>query len=164
MSFGKNLVKFRKEKGLTQKDLVKLSGVAISQIRRYETDKSSPSLDVIIRLSKAMGISIDEMVFGNFTSIAVDKIVDRELLEKFEIISTMTKEEKYVVKQMLEGIIVKHQVDKMMQPRMDKAWSERFRQITDKLAKGALEYSQKEIDSVIDEAVAAVRKNGYAHS
>ncbi len=164
MSFGKNLAKFRKEKGLTQEDLVKLSGVAISQIRRYETDKSSPSLDVIVKLSKAIGVSIDEMVFDKFTTIAVNKIVDRELLEQFEMISAMTEEEKYVVRKILEGVIVKHQVEKVMRPRVEKSWSERFREITDKLAKGATDYSQDEIESVIDEAVAAVREKRYAHS
>jgi transcriptional regulator with XRE-family HTH domain len=164
MSFGKNLVKFRKEKSLTQEGLVKLSGVAISQIRRYETDKSSPSLEVIIKLAKTLGVSIDEMVFEKITGVASNKIIDRELLEQFEMISAMAEEEKYVVKKMLEGVIVKHQVEKMMRPRIEKSWSERFREITDKLAKGAKDYSQDEIDSVIDEAVAAVREKRYAHS
>lgn len=164
MSLGQNLAKFRKEKGLTQEDLVRLSGVAISQIRRYETDKSSPSLDVIIKLSKSLGVSIDEMVFDTATGVAANKIVDRELLEQFEEISSMSEEEKYVVKKMLEGVIVKHQVEKMMRPKVGKAWSERFREITDKLAQGAKGYTQDEIDSVIDEAVEAVRGNRYAHS
>ena len=164
MSFGKNLSKFRKEKRLTQEDLVKLSGVAISQIRRYETDKSSPSLDVIVKLSKAIGVSIDEMVFDKLTGIAVNKIVDRELLEQFEMVSAMTEEEKYVVKKILEGVIVKHQVEKVMRPKLEKSWSERFREITDKLAKGAKDYSQDEMDHIIDEAVVAVRKKVYARS
>jgi transcriptional regulator with XRE-family HTH domain len=164
MSFGKNLAKFRKEKGLTQEELVKLSGVAISQIRRYETDKSSPSLDVIVKLSKAIGVSIDEMVFDKLTGIAVNKIVDRELLEQFEMVSAMTEEEKYVVKKILEGVIVKHQVEKVMRPKLEKSWSERFREITDKLAKKAKDYSQDEMDHIIDEAVVAVRKKAYARS
>lgn len=164
MSLGQNLAKFRKEKGLTQQDLVSLSGVAISQIRRYETDKSSPSLDVIIKLAKSLGVSIDEMVFDKATGVAAGKIMDRELLEQFETVSSMGEDEKYVVKRMLEGIIVKHQVEKIMPPKADKAWSERFREITDKLAQGARDYSQDEIDSVIDEAVEAVRGKRYAHS
>ena len=164
MSLGQNLAKFRKEKGLTQEDLVRLSGVAISQIRRYETDKSSPSLDVIIKLAKSLGVSIDEMVFDKATGIAADKIVDRELLDQFEAVSSMGEEEKYVVKKMLEGVIVKHQVEKMMRPKLDKAWSERFREISDKLAQGAKDYSQDEIDNVIDEAVDAIRGKRYAHS
>lgn len=164
MSFGKNLVRFRKEKGLTQEDLVKESGVGISQIRRYETDKSSPSLDVIIKLVKTLGVSMDELVFDKVTEIAESKIIDRELLEQFEMVSGMEEEEKEIVKKILEGVIVKHQVEKTLRQRAGISWSQRFREITDRLAKGAEDYSQEEIDKVIDDAVAAVRKEEYVHT
>ena len=98
MSFGTSLTRLRKEKGLTQEDLVKMSGVGISQIRRYETDKSTPSLDIVVKLVKTLGVSIDEMVFDKSTGVATAKIVDRELLEQFEMISHMAEEEKYIVK------------------------------------------------------------------
>jgi len=164
MSFGRNLSRFRKEKGLTQEDLVRKSGVAISQIRRYEADKSSPTLEVIARLAKALGVSIDEMVFDKATGIAASKVMDRELLEQFEMISALDEEERQAVKRILEGIIVKHQVEKMMRPKAEKSWSQRFREITDRLAKGAKDYSQEEIDKVIDEAVASVRAKGRARA
>ena len=117
MSFGRNLAKFRKQRGLTQEELVKLSGVGISQIRRYEADKSSPSLDATIRLVKALGVSIDEMVFDKTTAIASNKTIDRELLEQFEMISYMDEEERNLVKKILEGVIVKNQVEKLLKPK-----------------------------------------------
>jgi transcriptional regulator with XRE-family HTH domain len=164
MSFGKNLSRFRKEKGLTQEDLVKRSAVAISQIRRYEADNSSPTLDVVTRLAKALGVSIDEMVFDKATGIAATKLMDRELLEQFEMVSALDEDEREAVKKILEGVIVKHQVNKMMKPKSEKSWSQRFREITDRLAKGAKDYSQEEIDKVIDEAVTAVRSKAHAHN
>lgn len=164
MSFGKNLSRFRKEKGLTQEDMVKKSGVAISQIRRYEADKSSPTLEVIRRLAKALGISIDELVFDKATGIAASKLMDRELLEQFEMISALEEDERQAVKKILEGVIVKHQIDKMMRPKTEKPWAQRFREITNRLAKGAKGYSQEEIDKIIDEAVTAVRTKEHAHT
>jgi transcriptional regulator with XRE-family HTH domain len=155
MPFGKNLVRFRKEKGLTQEDLVKISGVGISQIRRYEADKSTPSLDAIMRLVKALGVSIDEMVFDKAMAIAGNKIMDRELLEQFEMISSMDEEERKIVKKILDGIIVKNQIEKILRPRAEKSWSQRFREITDRL---------EQIDEVIDEAVTAVRTRKYVHT
>jgi transcriptional regulator with XRE-family HTH domain len=138
--------------------------VGISQIRRYETDKSTPSLDATIRLVKALGVSIDEMVFDKTTAIASNKIIDRELLEQFEMISYMDEEERSLVKKILEGVIVKNQVEKLLKPKPEKPWSQRFREITDRLAQGAKDYSQDDIDKVIDEAVALVRKKSYARS
>jgi len=160
MPFGRNLAKVRKEKGLTQEDLVKRSGVAISQIRRYEADKSSPTLEVITRLAKALGISIDELVFDKATGVASSRLLDRELLEQFEMISALEENEREAVKRILEGVIVKHQIEKTMRLKTEKSWSQRFREITDRLAKGVKDYSQEEIDKVIDEAVTAVRSKG----
>ncbi|MCP4623269.1 MAG: helix-turn-helix domain-containing protein [bacterium] len=162
MSFGKNLAKFRKQRGLTQEQLVKLSGVGISQIRRYEADKSTPSLDAAVKIVKVIGVSIDEMVFDKPSAFASNKIVDRELLEQFEMVSYMDEEERQLVKKILEGVIVKNQVEKLLKPTPEKPWSQRFREITDRLAQGAKEYSQDDIDKVIDEAVSAVRKENYA--
>ena len=164
MSFGKNLANFRKEKGLTQEDLVKKSGVAISQIRRYEADKSSPTLDVVTRLARALGVSLDELAFDKITGVAASKLMDRELLEQFEMVSALDEDERKAVKRILEGVIVKHQVEKMMKPKTERSWSQRFREITDKLAKGVQDYSQEEIDKVIDEAVASVRAKGRARA
>lgn len=160
--FGKNLARFRKEKGLTQAEVVKRSGVAISQIRRYEAGKASPTLDVVTKLAMALGASIDELVFDKATGVAASKIVDRELLEQFEMVCSLADEEKEAVKKLLEGMIVRHQVEKMMRPRADKSWSQRFQEITDRLAKGAKGYTQEEIDKVIDEAVVAVRAGRHA--
>jgi len=164
MSFGRNLSRFRKEKGLTQEDLVKQSGVAISQIRRYEADKSSPTLEVLTRLAKALGASIDELAFGKMTEVAATKLQDRELLEQFEMVSALDEEEREAVKRILGGIIVKNQIERMIRPKAVKSWSQRFREITARLARGTEDYSQEEIDQVIDEAVRAVRIKGRARA
>ncbi|MBI5117712.1 helix-turn-helix transcriptional regulator [Candidatus Poribacteria bacterium] len=157
MSFGKNLSRVRKEKGLTQEDVVRRSGVAISQIRRYEADKSSPTLNVVVRLAKCLGVSIDELAFDRGEGIAAARLADRELLEQFELLSALDEDERTAVKRILEGMIVKHQVEKLLRPKTERSWSERFREITDKLAQGAKEYSQEDVDKVIDEVVSAVR-------
>jgi len=164
MPFGKNLSRFRREKGLTQEELVKKSGVGISQIRRYEADKSSPTLEVLTRLAKALGVSIDELVFDKTAGVAAGRIMDRELLEQFEMISGLEEEERQAVKRILEGVIVKHQVEKMMRPKAEKSWSQRFREITARLAAGAGDRSQEEIDKLIDEAVATVRTKGHVRA
>ena len=164
MSFGRNLANFRKEKGLTQEDLVKRSGVAISQIRRYEANKSSPTLHVVTRLARALGVSLDELAFDKTTGVTAGKLMDRELLEQFEMVSALDEDERQAVKRILEGVIVKHQVEKMMRPKAEKSWSQRFREITDRLAKGVKDYSPEEIDQVIDEAVASVRAKGRARA
>ena len=159
MSFGRNLAAVRKEKGLTQEALVQKSGVAISQIRRYEADKSAPTLEVLMRLVKALGVSIDALAFDSVTSVASSKILDHELLEQFETVSQLDADERLAVKKLLAGLIVKPQVEQVMKPKTEQSWAQRFRAITEKLAQGAKGMKQTQIEQVIDEAVAAVRKS-----
>ena len=49
------LVKARKEKGLSQRDLEKLSGIKQPVIARIETGASSPQLDTVVKLLAALG-------------------------------------------------------------------------------------------------------------
>lgn len=61
MTVGENIRKYRKEQGLTQKELAYLSGLNEVTIRSYETEKYKPKLKTLQQISKALGVYI-----GNF--------------------------------------------------------------------------------------------------
>ncbi|MCR5757115.1 MAG: helix-turn-helix transcriptional regulator [Selenomonas sp.] len=50
-----SLVQARKEQGLSQRDLEKISGVKQPQIARMERGDANPQLDTILKLLAAMG-------------------------------------------------------------------------------------------------------------
>ena len=56
--------------GLTQQGLSEQSGVAREIITRIETNKVTPELATIIKLSKALGCSLDELVADPEDSVA----------------------------------------------------------------------------------------------
>ncbi|EKF49503.1 XRE family transcriptional regulator [Thermosipho africanus H17ap60334] len=51
----------RVKKGLNQTELAKLVGVAQRTISAYEIGQARPSLDVIIKLAKVLGVSVEEI-------------------------------------------------------------------------------------------------------
>ena len=57
-----NLRKIRKQERLTMQALADLSGVSESAIGMYETGKRKPSFEVLLRLSEALGCTVDELV------------------------------------------------------------------------------------------------------
>lgn len=59
---GQHMREARHEAMLTQKELADLSGIHDTNIARYETDKSTPSLYTMLSLVDALGISIDEYI------------------------------------------------------------------------------------------------------
>ncbi len=62
VEFGERLRQLRKERNLTQKQLATLIGVKNSVISFYEVGDRTPSLEVIIKLSKALHISTDTLL------------------------------------------------------------------------------------------------------
>lgn len=59
---GDMIRKFRIEKGLTQKDLGKLCGMADSAVRRYESGRSTPKLKTIQKIADALEIPISNLL------------------------------------------------------------------------------------------------------
>lgn len=62
MSFGNILKKIRIENNLTQEELAKKITTSRSNIANYENDKNMPSIDILEKLSKIFGCSIDYLL------------------------------------------------------------------------------------------------------
>lgn len=115
MGFAENLVRFRKERGLTQIELASKIGSGIAQVRRYESGRSSPTLEVIVRIAQTLGVSADDLIFENGQSAAAKRLHDRELLNLFEAIENMSIEDRQAIKQVLDAFIVRARVEDAMQ-------------------------------------------------
>ncbi|MBR2133458.1 MAG: helix-turn-helix transcriptional regulator [Eubacterium sp.] len=61
-TFGDNLRKLRKEKGLTQQQLSDIVGIKRSAYAYYEIDKSEPSIATLLKIANALNVSVDEIV------------------------------------------------------------------------------------------------------
>ncbi|MEA4928413.1 MAG: helix-turn-helix transcriptional regulator [Candidatus Limiplasma sp.] len=79
MSIGDRLKDARKANGLTQEQLSELAGVARENIGRYETGKSQPTVDVLIRLADALNVSTDYL-FERSGDLHIKKSM-REILD-----------------------------------------------------------------------------------
>jgi XRE family transcriptional regulator, regulator of sulfur utilization len=61
-NIAENLVSLRKKRGLTQNTLAKIAGGTRASIALIESGSSNPTLDVLLKISQALGISIDELI------------------------------------------------------------------------------------------------------
>lgn len=60
---GKTLRKIREIKGLSQKQLADMIGVAQSTVSDWEINENEPSFDAVLRLAKALEMSICEFAY-----------------------------------------------------------------------------------------------------
>lgn len=102
--FAHRIAALRKQKGLTQQQLADRIETHVQQLKRYEAGSSQPTLEVIRKLAIALGVSSDQLLFGN-----EERGPDDELRLQFEAISRFDPDEKQVVRSLLEGMILKHE-------------------------------------------------------
>lgn len=105
MEFPERLARLRKERNLTQQQLADLAGTHVVQISRYEGGVSQPAVDVLKRLTIALSVSADALLFDE-----AERGPDDDFRLQFEALSIMSSEEKQIAKALLEAMIVKHQV------------------------------------------------------
>lgn len=104
VEFPQRLADLRKQHSLTQAKLAERIGMHVVQLRRYEAGTSQPTLDVIRKLSTALQVSADMLLFGKD-----ERGPDDDLRLQFEAVSRFDDEEKRVVRSLLEGMILKHE-------------------------------------------------------
>lgn len=58
------IAKLRFERGLTQSQLAKRLHISSSTIGMYEQGRRTPSIDMLVELSRAFGVSLDYLITG----------------------------------------------------------------------------------------------------
>jgi transcriptional regulator with XRE-family HTH domain len=114
MSLARKIVALRKERNLTQKELARIVGVHFSHMSRYERGISLPSVEVVKKIAQMFGVSTDYLLLDDSETMIQAQLADQELLRQFQQISVMSEREKSAVKTLLEGLIVKHQIETML--------------------------------------------------
>ena len=61
---GNRIKKYRKQKGFTQAQLAEMTDLSVSYISHIENAKRKASLESIIRIVNALGITVDELLAG----------------------------------------------------------------------------------------------------
>ncbi|OGZ94020.1 MAG: hypothetical protein A3A32_03385 [Candidatus Wildermuthbacteria bacterium RIFCSPLOWO2_01_FULL_48_35] len=62
-TIGKNIKRFRQDKGLSQDKLSKLADLSLNTVVKIELDESpKPTIETIQRIAKALGVSVDDLL------------------------------------------------------------------------------------------------------
>jgi transcriptional regulator with XRE-family HTH domain len=107
MSIARRLADFRKKKGLTQQALADAIGLHVTQVKRYEAGTSQPSLEALKKIAKTLRVTTDSLIFEEG-----ELEPDADLVLQFQAISMMPKDEKRIIQQLLEGMIIKYEAER----------------------------------------------------
>lgn len=108
MSFSKRLTAVRKARGLTQQQMSEVIGIHLSQVKRYESGDTQPSLEVLRKIALSLNISADTLLFDSDERGPSD-----DFRMQFEALSQFSPDEQRVAKELLDSLILKHTANRL---------------------------------------------------
>lgn len=113
-SFGENLKEVRISKNISQGKLAEVLGIHPSHVSRYERDEVKPSIDVIKKITDALNISADKLIYGSYDNMAKAAVNDDELLEYFHKIQSLPDTDREHIKALLKAFIFQKDVQQKL--------------------------------------------------
>lgn len=99
MALSENIKKYRKESGLTQRQLAKKCDLATGTIQQYELGKRKPKIEQVQKMSAALGVSISELLDPDVLSITnsmIELFANSEIKE-LETVDPSTVQEHFLM-------------------------------------------------------------------
>lgn len=88
-SLGERLAQIRKERGLTQKEVAKRTGLIQALVSDYERGRLRLAADMIVRFAVALGITTDELLRPKVRKTAPRRKISRKVLQRLERIDSL---------------------------------------------------------------------------
>ena len=77
MNIGSKIKLFRLKRGLTQKQLGDLCGMADSAIRRYESNRGNPTEKTLQRIATALDVSVLDLMGSDLMQISAERTISK---------------------------------------------------------------------------------------
>jgi len=107
-AFITNLIRYRTERGYTQKELAERSGISQRMIAHYETHVSNPPLDKINALADALNITVYQLLGAEEKVLPVSDFIssiDGRTMKHIKKIMQLTPEDRAVVYKMVDALL-----------------------------------------------------------
>lgn len=102
MTLGEKILRLRKDKKWSQKELAKMIGTSGPVLGRYERDEITPSVEVGKKMALAFGVTLDYLVDE---SGAVSEITDREMLNRVTEIDHLDQEDRITIIRVIDSLL-----------------------------------------------------------
>ena len=113
MSLGNKIKQLRQEKSWSQDELAYHASIDGRQISRYENDKVTPSVEVVVKLAKAFDVSVDHLLFDNAPKRPLYEPANK-LTEKIMHLENMSEEDEASLLHVLGAIEAKNKLKSLM--------------------------------------------------
>lgn len=106
-TIGERLVRLRKEKGITQKELAALLGVTQPLVSNYETGELRLHGELIVQLANILGTTADELLGLEKQTRGAGSIRNRRLLRRVREIEKLPRRDQEALLRTIEAFLAK---------------------------------------------------------
>lgn len=104
-AIGNRLRKIREEKRMSQTEVAQAMKMLPTQYNKIEKGNVSPGLETLIKISEALGVSLDVIVYGHSKHSV--KPEDASLSEKLARLEKLPAEDKYIANEILNLVFAR---------------------------------------------------------
>jgi transcriptional regulator with XRE-family HTH domain len=109
VSLGKKLKQLRKEKGWSQDELAFNAQIDGRQVSRYENDKVTPSIEVVIKMARAFNVSLDFLLIEDAPRRPLQSPMSR-LAQRVVSLEDLSEEDERSLLHLLDAIEAKNKL------------------------------------------------------
>lgn len=113
-AFGQRVKQLRKQKHWQQKQLAAKVDIRYQLLNKYESGQHIPPADTLIRLSEALGVTIDYLLTGNLMEDS--PLNDSLLFKRFKEVENFDSEEKDTILRVIDAMIAKRRMESALKP------------------------------------------------
>ena len=113
MSFGSKIRQLRQEKSWSQDELAFHAQIDGRQGSRYENDKVTPSVEVVIKLAKAFDVSVDHLLLDDAPRRPLHEPTGK-LAEKIMHMDNLSEEDEASLLHVVSAIEAKNKLKSLM--------------------------------------------------
>ncbi|MCB9310590.1 MAG: helix-turn-helix transcriptional regulator [Lewinellaceae bacterium] len=107
MSLASNIKRLREEKGILQKEVANEVGLGISHYSKIENGQREASVELLDKLAKFYGITIDQIVHMDTDVPKEITLEDKSATEQARLIAELDEKDKNIVFGMIETMLTK---------------------------------------------------------
>jgi transcriptional regulator with XRE-family HTH domain len=84
-TLGMRIALLRKQKPMTQEELAEKMGVSSQAVSKWENDVSCPDIQLLPRLARLLGVTVDELLSGKSQDVQMLRPEDRKSLDQLTL-------------------------------------------------------------------------------
>ena len=120
MSLAKNIKRLREQKGVLQKEVAAEVGLGISHYNKIENGQREASVELLDKLAKFYGITIDQIVHMGKSVPKEVTLEDKTTTEQMRLIAELDEKDKSIIFGMIEIMLTKKKFKDFFQENIRK--------------------------------------------